>query len=95
MSGGFFHSFSKKWKLNASVKNLGFIVFNQKTAQARIDTAFRFEGIDVRELFSLNDSIRVFENDSSYVEAYFTGREEKKHTRMVPGHIDVSIEKKF
>ncbi|MFM7216907.1 MAG: DUF5723 family protein [Bacteroidota bacterium] len=95
ISFGGTYDFGKGWKGTLAAANIGFITFNGKTADASIDTSFRFEGIEAQQLFDFKDSVRVFENDSSYIASFFKSRTQAKHTRLVPGHADFSISKEL
>jgi hypothetical protein len=90
-------NFSFSWKnqknnsLNFSVDNFGFIQWNNQTAYIKSDTAFRFEGVDVSDLFLFSDSIKeVISLDSSLVEPYLSVREKKSYQTPLPARLNLS-----
>ena len=75
----------KNRSLEFKAQNLGAIVWNKQSAFIEADTAFRFEGIDISELFDFSDSItNSISLDSSFVEPYLTNRTKKKHNTLLP-----------
>lgn len=50
----------KNWNLFAEVKDFGFINWNESTSLLSRDTAFRFTGVQVNDLFDFGDSSIVF-----------------------------------
>jgi hypothetical protein len=76
-----------------SLKNFGFITWNDNTSHVKADTTFRFEGVDVSDLFDFSDSLHeTITLDSSLVEPYLTVREEKKYTSPVPALASLSYQ---
>ena len=79
--------FNFKWtdKKNRSLEfktqNLGMIAWNNQSAFIEADTAFKFEGVDISELFDFSDSVtNSISLDSSLVEPYLTKRIKKYKT---------------
>lgn len=82
--------------LKISATNFGFINWNSQTAFISADTSFRFNGVDVTDLFLFSDSLR--ENislDSSLVQPYLSAREKNSYFYMLPALVDVSYEYKL
>jgi len=86
--------FNFKWtdKKNRSLEfktqNLGMIAWNNQSAFIEADTAFKFEGVDISELFDFSDSVtNSISLDSSLVEPYLTKRIKKEHTTPLPALI--------
>ncbi len=73
------------WSFSAD--NLGYIHWTKESADVPVDTTFRFEGIDVSNLFDFSDTIRkVITTDSAYVQAFVTTRRKKSFNDMLPFH---------
>lgn len=73
----------KKRTMKITLENLGFISWNDQSSFIHADTSFRFEGVDVSELFNFNDSIHQSVNlDSSFVQPYLSER--TRHTAITP-----------
>ena len=87
----FYWKNKKNNKLTISLSNAGFIKWNNNSSFVHADTSFRFEGIDVSDIFLLSDTIRdPISLDSSLVEPYLTARLKRSHTTKLPGFIGVS-----
>jgi len=77
------------WSFSAS--NLGYIKWTKESAEVPIDSSFRFEGIDVTDLFDFSDTIRKeITTDSAYVQAFLTDRRKKSFSDMLPFHLKAS-----
>jgi hypothetical protein len=88
-------SFSWKDKnkniLAIKVSDLGFINWNDQTSYIHADSTFRYEGIDIGDLFDLSDSItETISVDSSLVEPFLVNRTKKNYTSILPGKINLS-----
>ena len=88
---GFSGDFSFFWKnernnkLSISVENFGYIRWNNQSSFTHTDTTFRFEGIDISDVFLLKDSIhKTISLDSSLVEPYLTDKEKKNFSYNLP-----------
>jgi hypothetical protein len=79
--------------LKFSATNFGFIKWNDQTAHISADTSFRFEGIDVSNLFLLSDSVKeTISIDSSLVEPYLSAREKKSYMYALPANLFLSYQ---
>ena len=77
------------WSFSAS--NLGYIKWTKESAEVPIDSSFRFEGIDVTDLFDFSDTIKKeITTDSAYVQAFLTDRRKKSFSDMLPFHLKAS-----
>ncbi|TAH41600.1 MAG: hypothetical protein EYC69_08165 [Bacteroidetes bacterium] len=77
------------WSISAS--NLGYIQWTKESAEVPIDSSFRFEGIDVTDIFDFSDTIRKeITTDSAYVQSFLTDRRKKAFSDMVPFHLKAS-----
>ncbi|HQW22408.1 MAG TPA: DUF5723 family protein [Bacteroidia bacterium] len=75
----------KKRDLEFSVQNLGMIAWNNKSSYVSADTAFKFEGVDISELFDFTDSVtNTVALDSSLTDPYLTNRTTKSLNTMLP-----------
>jgi hypothetical protein len=74
-----------------SAQNLGYIFWTKESAEIPVDSSFRFEGIEVDDLFDFGDSIdgRIT-NDSTYVQEFLSRREKKSFTTMLPFRLKAS-----
>jgi Family of unknown function (DUF5723) len=79
--------------LKISATNFGFISWNSETAFIKADTALRFNGVDVSNLFLLSDSVKeVISLDSSLVEPYLSEREKKNYFYLLPANLSLSYQ---
>lgn len=77
------------WSFSAD--NLGYIRWTKESSELQVDSTFRFEGIDVSDLFDFSDSIKkVITTDSAYVQAFLTNRQKKSFNDMLPFHLRAS-----
>ncbi len=91
IDGQFYWKNKKNNKVTLFISNAGFIKWNNNSSFVHADTSFRFEGIDVSDIFLLSDTIRdPISLDSSLVEPYLTARLKRSHTTKLPGFIGVS-----
>ncbi len=74
-----------------SAQNLGFIQWTRESAEIPVDSSFRFEGIEVDDLFDFGDTISgKITNDSAYVQEFLRKREKKSFTTMLPFRLKAS-----
>ena len=74
-----------------SADNIGYIQWTKESSLVPVDTSFRFEGIDVSDLFDFSDTIKKeITTDSAYVQSFLTNRQKKSFSHMVPFHIKAS-----
>ncbi len=79
--------------LKISATNFGFINWNDQTAFIKADTSFRFNGVDVSDLFLLSDSVKeTISLDSSLVEPYLSVREKKSYFYLLPANVNISYQ---
>jgi hypothetical protein len=72
-------------KIFIGVENFGNIFWNRYSTNLHIDSAFRFEGIDVSDLFNFNDSLRsTISIDSTYYQNFLTNRVKERITTKLP-----------
>ena len=77
--------------LRFEASGLGVIGFNSNSSIVTADTSFRFEGIDVSDLFNFHDSIRGSINlDSSLVQPYLKRRDYQSKTLVMPANFLLS-----
>ncbi|REJ83587.1 MAG: hypothetical protein DWQ44_03135 [Bacteroidetes bacterium] len=96
LSAGWSAEFSSSSQLTAYFQNLGFINWGSRSAYIPVDTSFRFEGIDVSELFNFSDSVRgIVDNDSAYIQAFLTNRKKESFIMKTPARIGMNYYKKF
>ena len=89
----YFWKDKKKNKLSLSANNFGFINWNKNTAHIDVDTSFRYEGIDVSDLFQFSDSLKkTVSLDSSLVEPYLSVREKNNHITPLPALLSLSYQ---
>jgi hypothetical protein len=82
-------------KFTASVENLGNIYWNRFSTTVRIDSVFRFEGIDVSNLFSFNDSLRSSVSVDSTYKNFLTNRKEERITTHLPVYFSAAYTHPF
>ena len=81
----------KNRSLEFKAHNLGMIAWNKQSAFITSDTSFRFEGVDISELFDFSDSVtNTISLDSSLVEPYLTNRIKKEYTTPLPALLKLS-----
>ena len=86
-SGDFYLEYeTEKNLLSFSVENAGSIHWNKWSTEVAIDTSFHFEGIDVRDLFDIGDSIQVNNGalDSSFYQNFVQNRTEHRIITKLP-----------
>ena len=89
----YFWKDKKKNKLTLTANNFGFINWNKNTAHIDVDTSFRYEGIDVSDLFQFSDSLKkTVSLDSSLVEPYLSVREKNNHITPLPALLSLSYQ---
>ena len=87
----FRETFNKKLFFFIRISNLGFILWNSRSAEIKADTSFRFEGIEVNDLFSFADSVKsTIAVDSSFVQPFLTNRKYHTYTLFLPAKIELS-----
>jgi hypothetical protein len=81
----------RKRTLAISVENFGFIDWNDRSTYVSADTSFRFEGVDISELFDFKDSVQNTINlDSSLVQPYLKDRTYARTNSLMPAHVKLS-----
>jgi hypothetical protein len=75
-----------------SAENFGSIHWNKWSTQVSLDSTFRFEGVDVRDLFEIGDSIKVIDGalDSVFYKNYISNRSEQRVITQLPMKISGS-----
>src|SRR6185436_5515205 len=69
-----------------SVENYGSIQWNKRSTSITIDSSFSFEGIEVKDLFDIVDSVRLkgVNLDSMLYDNYVHDKEEGRVTTLLP-----------
>ncbi len=81
----FFWKNKKNNKLTVSADNVGYIKWNDQSSFTHADTSFRFEGVDVSDVFLLSDTIhKPISLDSSLVEPYLTDKLKNSFSYKLP-----------
>lgn len=81
----------KKRELKLSVENFGFINWNENSTSVSTDTSFRFEGVDVSDLFEFKDSVlQTINLDSTLVQPYLTNRNRQSYVTLLPALMKLS-----
>lgn len=72
--------------LSFSAENFGSIHWNKWSTKVMLDSTFRFEGVNVRDLFDLGDSIQVANGalDSIFYKSYVSNRQENRVVTRLP-----------
>ncbi len=84
----------EKHQLFFKISNLGFIRWNDHSAEINADTSFRFEGIAVNELFNFTDTIKTsFNADSIAEQSFLTHRKYHGYTLFLPAKIEISYKR--
>ncbi|MFN8142995.1 MAG: DUF5723 family protein [Bacteroidia bacterium] len=79
-----------------SIRNLGFIQFNNQSYLIPADSIFRFEGIDATPLFHFSDTIKTdISSDSAYVQSFLSGRKKESYTYQLPAQFQISYYRKL
>lgn len=92
-SGDFYLELETENSLFAvSAENFGSIHWNKWSTQVSIDSTFHFEGIDIDEIFDIEDSIKVtdFSLDSSFNKNFIRSRSEQRIKTNLPAKISAS-----
>jgi hypothetical protein len=86
-SGDFYIEYeTEKSLLSFSVENYGSIQWNKWSTTVNLDSSFTFEGIEVRDLFDIEDSVKIrgANLDSMFYQNYVHDRKEERVTTMLP-----------
>jgi len=86
-SGDFYLEYeSENSLLSFSVENYGSIQWNKWSTIVTLDSSFSFEGIEVKDLFDIGDSIRITgaNLDSTYYQNFVNNKKEGRVTTMLP-----------
>ena len=86
-SGDFYLEYeTERNLLSFSVENYGSITWNKWSTKVSLDSTFTFEGIEVRDLFDLSDSIRIkgANLDSTYYQNFLENKTQERVTTMLP-----------
>lgn len=96
-SGDFYLEYETEKSLLAfSVENFGSIHWNKWSTQVSLDSTFHFDGIDVRDLFDIGDSIKVQTSlDSTFYQNFAKSRTEQRITTQLPMKISGSYSLMF
>lgn len=73
--------------------DLGAIWWNKNTTTASIDTSFHFEGVEVSNIFSFNNSVITHSPDS--IQAYITNKKNAVYRTVLPSLFHLFFEKKI
>ncbi|CAN5681476.1 hypothetical protein BH11BAC1_BH11BAC1_23310 [soil metagenome] len=91
-SGDFYLEYETEKSLLAfSVENFGSIHWNKWSTVVSLDSTFHFDGIDIRDLFEIGDSIKVKTSlDSTFYQNFARNRSEQRITTQLPMKISGS-----
>ncbi len=79
-----------------SVENFGSIHWNKWSTEVSIDSTFHFDGIDVRDLFDLKDSVKINTSfDSTFYQNFIQNRKEQRITTDLPIKVSGSYTRSF
>lgn len=92
-NGSFYWQDKNQNTLSITANNIGFIQWNKNSSFVKADTSFRFDGVDVSNLFDLSDSVtQNVSLDSSLVEPYLSSRVKKSFLSPLPALVNVSYQ---
>lgn len=83
----FVQQLGSKWILRESIEDFGFTVFNSNTRTAKMDTAFRFTGIQLGSLFDISDSTIIV---GDTLEQKILGNDVRQ-TQMIALPVDIQV----
>lgn len=85
--------FNKKYKVNLSVENLGFIRWKNESHTISIDTSMHYEGIEILNMFDYNDSSYFAIQPDSIVTDFFSLTDTNSFTKVLPERVHLSLTK--
>lgn len=92
----YYHRNKQGHEFRMAANNLGFINWNNKSSYVPADSTFRFEGIDISQLFDFTDTVKAtINNDSSFVQGFLTRREKQSFTHLLPFETGISYRHVF
>jgi len=88
---------TEKSNMNFSVENFGSIHWNKWSTEVSLDSTFHFDGIDVRDIFDIGDSIQVKDVglDSVFYKNYVQDKSEHRVNTQLPMKISGSYTQFF
>jgi hypothetical protein len=84
-----------KDKITVQVNDLGFIQWNKKSIQIEADTIFNYDGIDIENVFDLNDSLVSDISSDSLLNLISTDKSKGGYSIALPTSINVFYTKQF
>lgn len=81
-----------RWELRAVASDLGVMAWNSGSLQVEVDSTFRFRGLEVENLFDLNDSLLNLEREG--LEDKFFRRREMAIYRFLPPQLRLELRRK-
>lgn len=77
---------TEKSTLSFSVENFGSVHWNKWSTRVSLDSTFHFDGIDIRDIFEVGDSIKVTDVslDSVFYRNYVQNKTEERITTRLP-----------
>jgi hypothetical protein len=96
-SGDFYSEYvTDNYIVRFSAENIGFIEWNKYSTQLKIDSAFTFDGVNVKDLFSFGDTVKSHVAfDSTYYYNFIRNRAQKRITTTLPSKISASYSRYF
>lgn len=93
----YFYKSDKKYFVSLSVKDLGFIQWNDKSSEIKADSTYHFEGIVSNDLFNFNDSVAggSTDLDSAYLQPFLNNHYYKTYTSVLPATFTATIGKEI
>ena len=75
---------------SVSVSNLGFIRWNNQSTELKVDSSFRFNGVDVSTLLDFSDTVvSTISIDSTLKQPFLSKRKYNSYTLFLPAKIEV------
>jgi hypothetical protein len=85
----------KKGKILFEIRDLGLIAWNSKSVTTTADTLYHFEGVDVENIFKLEDSTLVTKSDTSYLEKFIDSKTAGSYSSILPVLIRLRFSKEL
>lgn len=81
--------------LKLEISDLGFISWNKKAITTKLDTSFRFEGVEVNNIFNFEDPVYSdVPSDSGYIANFLQRTTQGSYATFLPALIELSYDRK-
>jgi len=96
-SGDFYSEYvAENYIVRFSAENIGYMIWNRFSTQLAIDSAFHFDGVNVKDLFSFGDTVKSHVAfDSTYYYNFIRHREKKEIIMRLSSKISASYSRYF